>query len=301
MTVRVGEFATLPAVNDLAAQVGLGALPPNPSNYLGAFEATLKEVTTAYTAFPDAGKRRQSYIIREVIDRTGRSIYKATEASLAAISPPAVAVVDEILQTVVTSGTAAKSKSLGLTVPAAGKTGTTDDYKDAWFVGYTSSLTTGVWVGFDQPQRIMNRGYGSTLALPIWVDFVEEASKRDYFAGDLGIEIPRVRGPLCHRSGLQATGGVSGLGQCLHRRHPQGHDPHPLVRSPSRGTRRRAENRTPRRRRHSDPVSASRSGSRRRRGPGRAAGGVASSRARAFSASRRTRLPRPPNRRWLHF
>ncbi len=205
MTVRVGEYATPRTVTDLAAKVGLGEIAPNPSIYLGAFEATLKDVTTAYTAFPNSGSRRQSYIVSEVIDRRGNTIYKATEASLAAIDPPADALVDELLQEVVTGGTAAKAKSLGLTVPAAGKTGTTDDYKDAWFVGYTSSLTTGVWVGFDQPQRIMDRGYGSTLALPIWVDFVEQASERDYPATALGINVPRVRGPLCRRSGLQAT------------------------------------------------------------------------------------------------
>ncbi len=205
MAVRIGEFATLPAITALAARVGLGEIPANPATYLGAFEATLKDITTAYTTFPNAGVRRQSYIIDHVVDRAGRTIYKATEASLPAVDPPADAIVDEILQEVVSNGTAAKASTLGLTVPAAGKTGTTDDYKDAWFVGYTSRLTCGVWVGLDQPQRIMNKGYGSTLALPIWVEFIEKASQRDFAADRLGIDVPRVRGPICRRSGLQAT------------------------------------------------------------------------------------------------
>ncbi|MGC1480709.1 MAG: PBP1A family penicillin-binding protein, partial [Chthoniobacterales bacterium] len=213
MTVRVGEFATLPAITQLAGKVGLGEITPNPSIYLGAFEATLKEITTAYTTFPNAGSRRQSYIISEIVDRRGQTIYKATEAAIPAIDPPADAIVDELLQEVVTGGTAAKAKSLGLTVPTAGKTGTTDDYKDAWFVGYTSSLTTGVWVGFDQPKRIMNKGYGSTLALPIWVDFVENASAKEYAANDLGIDVPRVKGPLCRRTGLQATSACESTGE----------------------------------------------------------------------------------------
>jgi penicillin-binding protein 1A len=205
MAVRVGEFATLPAITAVAARVGLGEIAANPATYLGAFEATLKDITTAYTTFPNAGTRRQSFIIERVDDRDGRTIYQATGASLPAIDPPADAIVDGILQDVVTGGTAAKASALGLTVPAAGKTGTTDDYKDAWFVGYTSSITCGVWVGLDRPERIMNKGYGSTLALPIWVDFVEKASERDFPAVALGIDVPRVRGPLCRRSGLQAT------------------------------------------------------------------------------------------------
>ncbi len=113
MAVRVGEFATLPALTALAARVGLGEIAPNPATYLGAFEATLKDITTAYTTFPSGGTRRQSFVVDRVVDRTGRTIYKATGASIQAIAPPADAITDEILRDVVTSGTAAKAKSLG--------------------------------------------------------------------------------------------------------------------------------------------------------------------------------------------
>jgi penicillin-binding protein 1A len=83
-------------------------------------------------------------------------------------------------------GTAAGARAMGWTRPAAGKTGTTNDYKDAWFVGYTRSLTCGVWVGFDHPQTIAPRGYGAALALPIWVEAMNAAPPLRYPAPDLG-------------------------------------------------------------------------------------------------------------------
>jgi len=81
-------------------------------------------------------------------------------------------------------GTAASARSLGWTKPAAGKTGTTNDYHDAWFVGYTKSLTCGVWVGLDQPQTIIAKGYGAALALPIWIDVMNAAPSQRYPTGE---------------------------------------------------------------------------------------------------------------------
>ncbi|HEY8901459.1 MAG TPA: PBP1A family penicillin-binding protein [Chthoniobacterales bacterium] len=187
MTIRVGEFASRGAVRDLAARAGLGSLPDIPSIYLGAFGATLKDVTAAYTMFPNGGVRPQPFIIDHIVDRNGRTIYRATRARLACLPRGVNYVTNAILRDVMTRGTAASAGSLGLTVPAAGKTGTTDDYKDAWFVGYTTRLTCGVWVGMDHPARIANRGYGSKLALPVWVDFVEQASEHKYVAGDFPV------------------------------------------------------------------------------------------------------------------
>jgi penicillin-binding protein 1A len=187
MTIRVGEFASRGAVRDLAAKAGLGSLPDIPSIYLGAFGATLKDVTAAYTMFPNGGVRPQPFIIDHIVDRNGRTIYRATRARLACLPRGVNYVTNAILRDVMTRGTAASAGSLGLTVPAAGKTGTTDDYKDAWFVGYTTRLTCGVWVGMDHPARIANRGYGSKLALPVWVDFVEQASEHKYVAGDFPV------------------------------------------------------------------------------------------------------------------
>lgn len=204
MTVRVGEYATLPVVRDLALKVGLSDTPNVHAIYLGAFEATLKEVTGAYTTFPNNGVRRQPYIIERIEDRTGATIYKASRAQLTAISPGVDFVMTELLQDVLRKGTATAAASMGLKIPAAGKTGTTDDYKDAWFVGFTSRLTCGVWVGFDRPQRIMDRGYGSALALPVWVDFMAEAAKWKYEAGPFPRPADLKTVVLCRNSGQLA-------------------------------------------------------------------------------------------------
>ena len=135
MTVRVGEFATRAEVRALALKAGLENVPDIPAIYLGAFETTLKDLTAAYTMFPNNGVRRQPYIIESIQDRYGKTIYKATRAELRCINPDVDYVMNQLLRDVIRKGTATAAMSFGLTVPAAGKTGTTDDYKDAWFIG----------------------------------------------------------------------------------------------------------------------------------------------------------------------
>ena len=83
----------------------------------------------------------------------------------------------ELLRAVIERGTAARAHDLGLRGSAAGKTGTTNNFVDAWFLGFDSRLTCGVWVGFDQPRAIRPGGYGATLALPIWVDIIQAGKK----------------------------------------------------------------------------------------------------------------------------
>jgi penicillin-binding protein 1A len=206
MTVRVGEFATQRAVHELAVRAGLLEAPQMPALYLGAFGTTLKSLVGAYTMFANNGVRKQPYIIERIEDRYGKTIYKASRAELKCLEPGVNYLVNELLREVVRKGTAASSSALGLTVEAAGKTGTTDDYKDAWFVGYTSRLTCGVWVGMDRPQTLTNRGYGSALALPIWVDFMEEAAQFKYEARPfLRAELAPV--VLCRTSGHLAIQG----------------------------------------------------------------------------------------------
>jgi membrane peptidoglycan carboxypeptidase len=148
-------------------------IPRLPATYLGAFESDLKDVTAAYSVFAAQGQRKEPYLIERIDDADGKIIYQARPGGNQAISPAVAWMIAQTLRGVIERGTAASAKSLGLTRYAAGKTGTTDDYKDAWFVGFTNSLTCGVWVGFDQPQTIQERGYGATLALPIWVRVME--------------------------------------------------------------------------------------------------------------------------------
>src|SRR3984957_9172740 len=206
MTIRVGEHVGLGKIQSLLTEAGLSSnIPKFPSIYLGAFGSTLKDVTAAYSAFPSGGVRREPYLIERIDDKDGHVLYQARPVQRQILKPAISWMVAETLQGVLSRGTAASAKSLGLDRTAAGKTGTTDEYKDAWFIGFTNSLTCGVWVGFDQPQTIEQRGYGAALALPIWVRVMEKASKIKYPDGDFPPPEPVVQAELCSVSNELAT------------------------------------------------------------------------------------------------
>jgi penicillin-binding protein 1A len=208
MSIRVGEYASLPKVHDLAMRAGIGdSMPDLPVAFLGAFETTLKDLTAAYTAFPNGGVQHSPHLISSVQDREGRTIYKAPQLEKRLLSPESAWMVSSILEQTMKTGTASKSSSMGWKKPGGGKTGTTNDCFDAWFIGYTSSLTCGVWVGMDQPQTILEKGYGSTLALPIWVDFMQQVPEKNYPAQRLDPPSSLVKARLCSVSGARATSG----------------------------------------------------------------------------------------------
>lgn len=180
-SVRVGMRAGLDSVAGTMELAGLARpVPHYPSLCLGAFETTLKDLTAAYTAFPNGGIRLQPYLIEKVVDADGMVLFKATHGRIRFLDEKASDRTADILRDVLTRGTAANARNLGLRKRAAGKTGTTDQFHDAWFVGFTKSLTCGVWVGFDRPQTILRGGYGADLALPIWVDVMQAASAKAY-------------------------------------------------------------------------------------------------------------------------
>lgn len=185
MTVRVGNRAGLEKVAEYAAKAGLPEIPMNAQSYIGNFGASPKEVTMAYAVLANSGLRRQGYMIERIDSPDGEILFRAAHITIAGLDRRASETTTGMLAEVMERGTAAESKTLGWTKPAAGKTGTTDGYHDAWFAGYTSSLTCGVWVGLDKPAKTMPRGYGSTLALPIWVDVMKRASPEKYPAGAL--------------------------------------------------------------------------------------------------------------------
>ncbi len=185
VTVRVGETAGLQEVWRVANAVGLEKMPKKPSAYLGAFEATLVKVSAAYTILASGGKLRVPYLIERVLDSEGAVLYKAPGSARAVLHPGACSSVTGVLTKVLDRGTAASARTAGFKKAAAGKTGTTDDYKDAYFVGFTSSLTAGVWVGFDKPQRTVSQGYGATLALPVWLEIMSAAPENRYPATPL--------------------------------------------------------------------------------------------------------------------
>jgi penicillin-binding protein 1A len=146
--------------------------PPYLSTALGAAEATLLEVTSAYSAFPNQGIRLQPYQVTAIIDREGNVLEETRPAPREAIRADSAFVMTNLLRGVVQRGTAAAANALDW--PLAGKTGTVDDYTDAWFVGFDPNITVGVWVGYDEKKPIGYGETGGTTALPIWIDFMRE-------------------------------------------------------------------------------------------------------------------------------
>src|SRR5438105_934516 len=212
MSVRVGQFAGLDAVQKIATSLNLGDnIPRGPAIYIGSFETDLKDFTAAYSVFPNAGVRKQAYMIERIDDQQHKPIYRAAHISALALDPSAAWMTSQLMEEVLTRGTAASARSLGFKLPAAGKTGTTNDYKDAWFLGYTSTLTCGVWVGFDQPATIIPHGYGAALALPVWTQVMNKAS-RHYPAEVFQPTMPIQRATVCSISNQLATTGCMEAG-----------------------------------------------------------------------------------------
>jgi penicillin-binding protein 1A len=146
-------------------------MQPYLSTALGAAEATLLEVVDAYSVFPNQGVRMRPTMVVRVMDREGNVLEDNRPEPTDAIRADTAFVMTSLLQGVVQRGTAAKAASLNW--PLGGKTGTTNDYTDAWFVGFDPDVTVGVWVGFDQKKQLGPRETGAQAALPIWMDFMK--------------------------------------------------------------------------------------------------------------------------------
>lgn len=177
VSVRVGMRAGIDAVANSIRLAGIASDPPRyPALFLGAFESNLKDLTAAYTVFSNGGVKLQPFLIERVEDARGNLLFKATKGKISVLQPKAAAMTSEILREVIHRGTGASARRLGVSRDAAGKTGTTNDSRDAWFVGFDRRLTVGVWVGFDQPKPIMPGGSGASLALPVWADIMRAGS-----------------------------------------------------------------------------------------------------------------------------
>jgi penicillin-binding protein 1A len=162
-----------------AERLNVGTPPSVPSLALGASDVTLTSLTAAYGAFAGGGIVRQPVLIRRVEDSDGHVLYQDAGKSHRAISESTAFLMSSMLADVINAGTAYRARQSGFTLPAAGKTGTTNDYVDAWFVGFTPHLVTGVWIGFDQPATIISNGYAGELAVPVWASFMKMATKGD--------------------------------------------------------------------------------------------------------------------------
>ncbi len=170
-TVRLTEDIGSRRVIGVAKDLGIHEVRNVPAMPLGVGEVTMRELTAAYTAFPNLGERVEPFLLTQIKDRRGKSMFEAKVQKKRVVDPNPVYVVHTLLRGVVRRGTATRLKRYGLGY-VAGKTGTTSDYRDAWFVGYTADVVTSVWVGYDHgaPLRLSS----SEAALPVWGAYMRE-------------------------------------------------------------------------------------------------------------------------------
>lgn len=209
--VRMLEMIGPPAAVLYAARLGLPGLPAVPSLALGSGEVTLFDMTSAYGAFAAAGQWHKPSLIRRVEDLDGSVLFAAEDTAVQAVKPDTAFLMTSMLQEVIDGGTAWKARQLGFRLPAAGKTGTTNDYRDAWFVGYTKSLVSGVWVGYDTPKPILpGAAYAADVAVPLWARFMAPATSTDepeHFSAPRGV----VAVQICRLSGRRPAGGCDAV------------------------------------------------------------------------------------------
>jgi len=176
--VRLAMLTGLPSIVEAARRAGIESpLREDLSLALGSSEVSLVELTGAYGVFASEGKRLRPYSIQSVLDQNGTVLEDARLLPETAFAPELVYLVTQMLEAVLQVGTGKASQSFGLMIPAAGKTGTSENFQDAWFVGYTTRLLCGVWVGYDTPKSLGHSAAG--IALPIWSAFMKEAANLD--------------------------------------------------------------------------------------------------------------------------
>ena len=174
--VRLLDDVGLERTLNTARAFGFDNLPPVPSIALGSGEVTLQAITAAFGAFANGGLVSAPFVIRRIVDRSGAVLFESNETPRRALTVENAYRMAEMLSEVINHGTAWKARQMGFTLPAAGKTGTTNDFRDAWFVGFTPTIVAGVWVGYDQPRTIRANGYAADVAVPIWTGFMKAAT-----------------------------------------------------------------------------------------------------------------------------
>src|SRR5688572_4042328 len=162
----------------LARDLGVRDQPDVPSLALGSGLVTPLDLTAAYAVFPTLGYRVRPRGIVSVQNASGETVHQVHIEREQILSEQVAFQMVTMLQDVVERGTGASARQLGVRGAVGGKTGSTNDYRDAWFVGFSSSVVVGVWVGFDQPERIRVGGTGARVALPIWSDFMRRTASR---------------------------------------------------------------------------------------------------------------------------
>jgi 1A family penicillin-binding protein len=176
--VALQQRVGIKRVLQVSKDVGLSDQPNVPSLALGTGVVTPLALTLAYATFPNGGMRVTPRSLVRVVNEINQEMFESTPRASRVLPAPVAFQMVSMLQGVVDRGTAAGARNMGVRFPAGGKTGTTDEFRDAWFVGFSSSLVVGVWVGYDRPRPIGREAYGAQIALPIWSEFMRRAAVR---------------------------------------------------------------------------------------------------------------------------
>jgi penicillin-binding protein 1A len=178
MGMEVGEHTVI----DMARKLGITSdIPPYPAIHIGAASVHPIEMVAAYTAFATLGTRASPNAIVRVENARGEVLWEPTPVRVQVLSPEEAWLMVDIMKDVVRTpaGTGyGNVYAAGFRIPSGGKTGTTNDFADVWYIGYTADLVTGVWLGFDMPKRIMTNAQGGRLAAPAWTAFMKEVYQR---------------------------------------------------------------------------------------------------------------------------
>jgi len=208
-TIRLGIQLGEQNVIAMARQLGITTpIPPYPSIHIGSADVYPLEMISAYTTFATLGVRATPFGITRVEDASGHVIFQTNPQRYVVLSPEEAWLMVDMMKDVVRRGTAATIWASGFHIPAGGKTGTTNDYSDVWFIGFTPDLVAGVWMGFDRPQKIMSDAQGGRLAAPAWLGFMNEVYARrpdppdwprpeDIIARDIDWTTGLLRNPFC--------------------------------------------------------------------------------------------------------
>jgi 1A family penicillin-binding protein len=205
--VHLMQLVGIGTTQSYARRLGISSpLPSVPSLAIGTAEVSLLDLSSAYGAFANGGIVAPHTLITSIEDSTGQVVWQQSQARqpYRAIRPGTAFLMSSMLADVINRGTGSRARTEGFKLPAAGKTGTTDDYGDAWFIGYTPHLVTGVWFGYDDHKKIMDRGFAGTVAVPAWAHFMMKATAGqapDWFQPSNDVE----KVTVCRASGLRAT------------------------------------------------------------------------------------------------
>jgi penicillin-binding protein 1A len=177
--IRTGMELGEQTVIDMAKRFGItSTIPPYPSIHIGSADVFPIEMISAYSAFANLGVRTAANAIRRVENQRGEVLWEPQPVRQQVLSAPEAWLMVNMMKDVVLRGSAAGSVGSRFFVPSAGKTGTTNDGADVWFIGYTADLVAGVWMGFDRPQKIKANAQGGLLAAPAYTSFMTEVYRR---------------------------------------------------------------------------------------------------------------------------